>query len=64
MMSYCEKCGQRCIVDDAWTVRGYCVECRHGQYGGSERHAAVRLFEPPTSPMAGQLELGGGCYAE
>lgn len=56
MQATCEKCGQTCIADGAWSIRGYCATCRHG---GAERHETVRLFEPPPAPMAGQLELGG-----
>lgn len=53
----CEGCGQECLADDAWTVRGLCAACRASQYGGGKQHEAPRLFEPAPEQVPGQLAM-------
>lgn len=58
-MARCEKCGQQCLMSDAWTVRGFCPECRASQYGKVDAHAQPKLFEPAPTQMAGQTAMEG-----
>lgn len=57
MATTCECCGQTCIPSDAWTIRGYCEDCRAGQYGAGEEHERSRLFEPAATQLPGQTRM-------
>jgi hypothetical protein len=55
----CECCGQLCIGDDSWTVRGFCELCRSVAYDATGRHEAARLFVEGPVPLAGQTTMEG-----
>lgn len=50
----CPGCGQLTIEPAHF---GPCEECAAAEYGGRERHEAMRLFAPVAAPLPGQLEI-------
>lgn len=60
MSARCEQCGQLCLPDAGWTVKGRGECCRGRETPAADVEPPARLFEPAAEQLAGQLALDGG----